>query len=470
MKKRLTLTLATLLVSLMSLYGTSTTDGLCQRLAGHIEHLASRDLMGRKAGTEGAQAAAEYVAGQFASLGLTPFEGEEYLTSFGRGDLRNVVGRIEGEVTDTYIIIGAHYDHLGTNRRGEVFYGADDNASGVAALIECARMVAESGRKPRHTLLFVAFDAEEEGLLGSTHLAERISAQNIKAMVNLDMVGRLEGGALTVEGVGTIAGCKELSVALATRHSLPIATEDFERYDTTTDTEPFAKRSIPTLALTTGRHGDYHRTTDTPEKIDLRGLERVTLFVANLLHEVDSNEELLPTHKVARKHRAATDIFEAGFAVGLGNSSLLYSTTTPSATAWCVGLSAQYTFTHLALRSGISYDQRQGLALTGGEEGYVYRAHNITLPLDVMFKTAGHYYAFATIGGWVTLPLGVESSHPHSDIAHKALPCVEWGAGWSLGCRIGALSIEAQRRYALTPTLLPNAYGRTTHCILGVYF
>ena len=100
MKRLLTLTLATLLVSLMSLYGTPTTEGVRQRLAGHIERLASCDLMGRKAGTEGALAAAEYIAGEFAATGLAPFGGEEYIHPF-KELYGNVVGQIEGTAADT---------------------------------------------------------------------------------------------------------------------------------------------------------------------------------------------------------------------------------------------------------------------------------------------------------------------------------------------------------------------------------
>lgn len=447
MKKRLTLTLATLLVSLMSLYGTPATEGLRQRLAGHIEYLAGSDLMGRKAGTEGAQAAARYIADEFALHGLAPFDSEEYILPFGRGNFRNVVGQIEGEVADTYIIIGAHYDHLGTNRRGEIFHGADDNASGVAALIEVARTVAESGYEPHHTLLFVAFDAEEEWLLGSEALVEMLPTGSVRAMINMDMVGRLEGGALSVEGVGTLAECEDLVQSLATNHTIPILAKPFERgVLTATDTEPFAKRGIPTLALTTGPHGDFHKPSDTSEKIDIGGLGQVVGFAADLLRELDHNGQIVPTGRVARKHQS--DILTFGLSAGVGSSAHLHPTVATSVgLATNIGFSVQYVSNYWALRTGIHYDRQEGYTL----DDSIPQPHireGALIPFEVIVKSEGAINIFASAGAWV------------------ALPRVEWGASWGLGCRIGLLSIEGVSRHGLTPTK-PT---RTTLCILGVYF
>ena len=472
MKRLLTLTLATLLVSLMSLYGTPTTEGVRQRLAGHIERLASCDLMGRKAGTEGARTAAEYVAGEFAATGLAPFGGEEYIHPF-KELYSNVVGQIEGTAADTYIIIGAHYDHLGVNRRGEIFRGADDNASGVAALIEVARTVAKSGHKPRHTLLFVAFDAEEEGFWGSYALVKELPAESIRAMINMDMVGRLEGGALAVEGIGTLAESEQEVRTLAAKHNIPIAPKSFERgLFVATDTMPFAQLGIPTLALNTGAHKDFHKPTDTPEKIDVEGLERVVAFVGDLLCEVDSNDQIVPTGRVAHKHLPTTNSLEVGGILALGNNRLLYPTaTTPSAQAWSAGLMAQYTFSDfVALRSGILYDRREGFALVDTETLYPHIIQSAVVPLDVMIKSSGSIYLFATAGAWVALPLTIEATALHGDLAAHSLPTFEWGASWSIGYRMGILSIEMQRRHSLSPTLLPNGHSHTTHCTLGVYF
>ena len=472
MKKLLTLTLATLLVSLMSLYGTPVTEGMRQRLAGHIERLASGDLMGRKAGSEGARATAEYVSGEFAATRLAPFGSEEYIHPFGE-IYGNVVGQIEGSVADTYIIIGAHYDHLGVNRRGEIFRGADDNASGVAALIEVARTVTESGYKPRHTLLFVAFDGVEVWFLGSQALSKSLPAGSIKAMINMDMVGRLEGGALAVEGVGTLAESEQVVRDLAAKHGLSIATNTFERgIFVATDTMPFAQLGIPTLALNTGTHKDFHKTTDTPDKIDIEGLEHVVGFVSDLLCEVDSNSQIASTGRIARKHLPTTNRLEEGGTVALGNNSLHYPTTaTPSAEAWSAGLTAQYTFGNLlALRTGLHYDHRKGYALSPESTIYPYISRSAFVPLELMVKSRGNIYLFATAGAWMALPLTIETTALHGNLAAQALPTLEWGASWSLGCRIGILSVEAQSRYSLSPTLLPNGRSHTAHCLLGVYF
>ena len=458
----------------MSLYGTPTTEeGARQRrLAGHIDYLTSDHLAGRKAGSEGARAAAEYIAGEFAATGLAPFDSAEYLHTFDR-IYGNVIGQIVGAAADTYIVIGAHYDHLGLDRKGEIFRGANDNASGVAALIEVARAVVESGHKPHHTLLFVAFDGEEVWFLGAWALSKSLPAGSIRAMINMDVVGRLDGGALEVEGVGSLLGSKQVAESLAAKHNITISAKTFERgLFASTDTMPFAQLGIPTLALNTGAHKDLHKTSDTPEKIDFRGLDQVVGFATDLLCEMDSNDQMEPTGRIARKHQPTTNRLEVGVTFAFGNNSLHYPTTaTPSAEAWSAGLTAQYTFGNLlALRTGLLYDHHKGYALSPESTIYPYITQSALIPLEVMVKSYGNAYLFATAGAWVALPLSIEATALHGTLATHSLPTSEWGASWSLGCRLGLFSIEYQRRYSLTPTLLPNGRSHTAQCLLGVYF
>lgn len=448
--KRFLLILAALSVSLISLFG-NPTGSLQERLGAHIEYLASHDLAGRLAGSEGGKRAAEYVADAFAAVGVVPFRAEGYFHPFNDGSLRNVVGCIEGKSSDTYIIIGAHYDHLGVSRRGKVFRGADDNASGVAALIEVARLVAESGYKPRHTLVFIAFDAEEKGLWGSSAFAAGVPQGSLRAMINMDMVGRLHDGALAVEGTGTLAGSCEVVTELAERHNLPVEPKEFERMPlTATDTYGFALRGAPTLALTTGLHKEYHQPSDTPEKIDLRGLELITHFAADLLRETDSNENLRTTGKVAKKHRTGINSLEIGVSGAFGNTRHFYpesGTQGAQRGTWSVGVSALYSLRYVAFRTGAHLS-----------------CEALTIPVDVMIKTVGRNCGFASVGGyWGYNLFGSDSAATPS--RHEV------GVAWSLGGKIGSLSIEATNRYALTPHRgSPHALNRTTLCTIGWYF
>jgi hypothetical protein len=270
-------------------------------------------------------------------------------------------------------------------------------------------------------------------------------------MINMDMVGRLEGGSLSVEGVGTLAECEDLVQGLAANHNLPIVAKPFEQgVLTATDTESFAKRSIPTLALTTGPHKDMHKISDTPEKIDIGGLEQVVGFAADLLRELDHNGQIVPTGRVARKHRS--DILSIGISAGVGSSALLHPTAaTPVGLATNIGLSVQYISSYWALRTGLHYDRRESYSLANNIP-QPHTREGVLIPLEILVKTEGAINIFASAGGWV------------------ALPRAEWGASWGLGCRIGPLSIEGVSRHGLTPILPTNARTRTTLCILGVYF
>lgn len=453
--KRFILALATLFVSLMSLYG-GPRERVREHLRTHIEHLTSEELAGRKAGSAGGYLAGEYIREEFAALGLGTFERVDYFhpftTALHDGVFRNVVARIVGQNPRSYIVIGAHYDHLGVNRKGEIFVGADDNASGVATLLEVARLFTMMNYKPTHTLIFAAFDAEEIGLLGSQDLAARFPEGSVKAMVNMDMVGRLNDGELQVEGVGTLLGAEELVANLAQTHNLAANGCRFEWTPlVATDTDPFAKRKTPTLSLTTGLHKEYHKPEDRPEKIDYEGLERISLFTTDLIRAIDQREEITSSGKRARKHRTGINCLEVGLLYAFGNTRQFYpeeGVESPQTKAWSLGIGALYSLRNMAFRGGLHYS-----------EGV------LTLPLEIMVKSAGRHCGFATIGGYWTHTLSPRTTTP-------APLRNEVGLSWSLGGRIGDLSIEATNRYALTPTstTTPQALNRTTFCTLGLWF
>lgn len=477
------MTLATLSVSLMLLYGATQESPLQQRLRKHIELLASEEFAGRYAGSEGGYMAGDYIAEQFGSLGLKTFERASYFHPFTTmledGVFRNVVARIEGTLRDSYIIIGAHYDHLGLNRKGAVCYGADDNASGAAVLLEVARLLTEVDYKPTHTLIFAAFDAEELGLYGSKDLAERFAEGSIKAMLNMDMVGRLGDERLQIEGIGTLEGVEEVIVAASEKHALATATRGFEWMPmVATDTEAFAQRGAPTLSLTTGLHGDYHKPSDTTDKIDYRGLEQITLFVGELTRAIDTNREVVSSGKVARKHRTGVNDFEVGVVYAFGNNHYRFPDTAyqgREAGAWSLGCNAIYSLKYIALRVGAHFNRQKALVPSGDElmskAETIYHDY-LTIPCEVLLKTKGRTSALLSLGAFYSLSLrstirGVEQE---SEAIGKTP--YEWGLQWGLGGRIGSLFVEATNRYSLSPVYntSPRTLNRTTLCTLGWWF
>jgi hypothetical protein len=208
------------------------------------------------------------------------------------------------------VVLGAHYDHLGygganSAAPGEhaVHHGADDNASGTALMVEVARLLKQEGPFPR-TILFVAFSGEERGLLGSAHYTANalVPLADTVAMVNIDMVGRLDGNKIVVHGTGTGTGLDALVDRFVAAHGFEAAKEPGGFGPS--DHSSFYARKIPVLHLFTGSHSDYHRPTDTAEKINYEGLVRITRLVADIVRDLATAPERPAYIEVASKQFA----------------------------------------------------------------------------------------------------------------------------------------------------------------------
>ena len=203
--------------------------------------------------------------------------------------ISNVVGYLPGE-TDEYLIIGAHYDHLGTgqqyslasNQTGTVHPGADDNASGSAAVLALARHFS-SLPKMRRGILFVTFAGEEIGLLGSTWITQHpvMPIRNATAMINMDMIGRMRDHSLIVGGVTSGEGMRARVEAVAKHFPFELQMGGQAVYGSS-DHTAFTSHQIPVLFFFTGLHADYHRPSDTPDKIDSRNTALIADLVAGV--------------------------------------------------------------------------------------------------------------------------------------------------------------------------------------------
>jgi aminopeptidase YwaD len=271
----------------------------------------------------------------------------------------NVVGVLDGsdpKLKGEAIVVGAHYDHLGRGgagslaaREGEIHHGADDNASGVAGLIELARILSTSTPRPRRTVVFVAFGGEEEGLIGSSYYAKNpvVPLAQTVAMLNMDMIGRMKEDKLIVGGIGTAAEWRQLindanidlnmkvnvnGVARQTG-DIPAVTSSNGTVIATTNAKPrfhltlnddgygpsdhssFYAKQVPVLFFWTGTHEDYHKPSDTSDKIGYNSLARVTDFVRDVLRAIDASDKR-PTYAVAKTDASAGR--SASFRVYLG--------------------------------------------------------------------------------------------------------------------------------------------------------
>jgi hypothetical protein len=205
-------------------------------------------------------------------------------------EVRNVAGVLEGQGphADETIIVGAHYDHLGLGGEGslapgasEVHNGADDNASGTAALLEVARRLAARGQRPARRILFMAFTGEERGLIGSQYYVAHplFPLESTVAMLNMDMVGRLEDEQLTIFGTGTASGFDALVDRLAGEYDFKLTKKP--EGDGPSDHASFYPQHVPVMHFFTGNHKDYHTPSDDYDKINPSGMRRVAWLVAD---------------------------------------------------------------------------------------------------------------------------------------------------------------------------------------------
>ena len=277
---------------------------MIDQLREHTTELSSIDFQGRGIGTEGIDLAAQYIAGQFRTAGLQTINGtysQEWNQSVaGKGNVKmaNIVGMLPGmnrSLSGEPVIIGAHYDHLGIDAQsGRHYPGADDNAAGIAALIEVATQLARAFT-PQRPIIFVAFSGEESGLLGSKYFVDNppagFQSSDFYAMINLDAVGRLDGRDLQVFATDSAYEwpfmAQGIGFTIGVNSTFPANTV------ASSDHVSFLNAGIPAIHLFSGVHEDYHQLSDTADKLDLAGVADVALWLEEATVYLAGNSEPL---------------------------------------------------------------------------------------------------------------------------------------------------------------------------------
>ena len=311
-----------------------------QDLERHLTILASDSLEGRETGKKGQKMAADYIANHFKNIGIPPYKKDTYYQKFkvksGKhickcedcdvgfvkqlfGKKRrikgeNVLGYIEGnDLKDELIIITAHYDHLGKHD-SLIFNGADDDGSGTVATLEIAEafmLAKKAGNGPRRSVLIMPVSGEEKGLLGSKYYTKNpiYPLENTVANLNIDMIGRLDDWHDTANYVYLIGAdrlSQELHDISETVNSKHIGLnldykfneeDDPNRYYYRSDHYNFAKNNIPVIFYFNGVHEDYHKVTDTVEKIDFEKVETITRLVFLTAWELANRDERIIVDK-----------------------------------------------------------------------------------------------------------------------------------------------------------------------------
>lgn len=287
----------------------SASDADVRLFDTHVSTLSSPAMGGRLPGSEGMELAKRYVERSFELAGLEPAFGSggdpSYRQSFAMDgtNAENVVGilRGKGELANQFIVIGAHLDHLGDGQissRGQtglLHAGADDNASGVAGMLVMAQsLAADYAELPgnRRSVLFIAFSGEESGLKGATHYVENPIAPitSHKLMLNFDMIGRVEGGRLSVSGVGTGQGLEDVVTPIFEASALVEQVES--GLSGRSDHFAFFESRIPVLFVTqTDQHDDYHTERDVSWKINRTQGAHIARVFAKVVHAVASTSD-----------------------------------------------------------------------------------------------------------------------------------------------------------------------------------
>lgn len=280
----------------------------------HVAELSAASLEGRKAGSEGEMAAAEYVADMFKKYGvelLSPKGGELFGIKSEAGDTltsRNIIGYVQGydkDLRNKYIVVGARLDNLGTMTMTvdgkpveRIFYGANGNASGLAMLVELARMVKTNSIMFRRSVLFVAFGASTQTYAGAWYFLNRSfkDAANIDAMINLDMLGMGYNGFYAYTSSNA-----DLNTLIRKQEGelQPILPELTAQEAYPSDHRAFYAKEIPSVVFTTGKYSQHNTDRDTQGLLDFETMERELEYIYNFT-EALANEDSAPDFRPAQ--------------------------------------------------------------------------------------------------------------------------------------------------------------------------
>ena len=265
------------------------------KLLERLKILSSDKFEGRKTGQKGNQLAREYIIAEFKALGIAPFNKKfEHRFNFKKGSSSyegvNILASIKGTANDdSYIVVSAHYDHLGI-KNGQIYNGADDDASGIAALFAFAEHLIKN--KPKHSIILAAFDAEELGLKGATYFVDKMRGQTIMANLNMDMISRSEKDELYIVGGRYNTNLKELlnnfknptNTKIVQGHDGSDRKEDWTH---ASDHAPFYKAKIPFLYFGNEDHKGYHKPSDDFEKITPDFYKNSVKIILSIFEELD---------------------------------------------------------------------------------------------------------------------------------------------------------------------------------------
>lgn len=417
----------------------------------HVNILASDSLLGRGFGTPQGLSAATYIAAEMEKASIKPLHGTYFHTFNHREGIlnipgTNVAGIIHGsdpQLKNEYIVLGAHFDHLGwlsSENDTVVYNGADDNASGTAAIIEIGRNIAASQVSLGRSVVIVAFDGEESGLIGSTWFVENaiIPPHQIKLMFSLDMVGMYEeNGGLDMVGVKLLTNYENIVGELAGQYGITV-TKANKSIGQRTDTAPFGNIGIPAIHAYTGLESPYHKPEDTSSKLDYEGMARVTNFISAATLQLSSETRIsdLPALVEGQELTALTPVFRPGARLNMGSSHHNFTDEAylgKSIFAFEAGFFGNIQATRfLMIQPEVLYETKGSQSWDGN-----IRTHSITTPLNLLLATPdeGYFRAYLQLGGYCSYHFAGKDAGNSMDFDSK-FKRNEFGITYGIGMEV----------------------------------
>ncbi len=439
-------------------------QSLPERLRAHLDFLAADSLDGRGLGTPGKQKAAAYIADAFKNAGLAPFDDDYFHEFFIRISMvnltgTNVVGVLEGsdpELKNEFIVIGAHYDHVGFEmKKGErvVYNGADDNASGTAGLLELVRTLSGRRSELKRSVIFIAFDGEESGLLGSKAFASsngRFTPAVIRFMFSMDMIGMYKSyNGLDLKGIGTLDQGPEMAREVAEKHNIRLK-DISASVEARTDTWSFGERGIPTAHAFTGLKSPYHKPEDDAPKLEYEEMGRVVEFMADLGARMAAAPALKPASSFKGTDKGGVR-FQAGVVAGGGSSFFYYRDAFYNAkkkAEFSAGLFAQL---HLGKKITLQADGLYDFNGSDSQIGPVVR-HSLTVPVVLQYnllnQNGGQVRMYPFAGAYYRQHLGTVTEDEIPDL--PALADSEMGFTYGFGLDVMKFHFSLAFRRDLT--------------------
>ncbi len=452
--------------------GFTQNSTLSETLEKHVEILASDSLEGRGLGTEGIEKARNYIISEFEKAGIEPLH-EDYRQHFRFrvGNVWvpavNITGKIRGSdpiLKDEYIVLGAHYDHLGYTLSEDekiIYHGADDNASGTASVIELGRYLVKNQDKLKRSVIIIAFDGEESGLNGAEFFADNntLGNENIKIMFSLDMVGMYEAyNGVDLVGIGRIKQGRQIAKDIA--DEMEITLKDVSgQIVPNTDTAPFGKVGIPAVHVFTGLKSPYHKPEDTYDLLDYEGMMKINLFLRKLVIQLSIKPVFDDDENLLEKASPGVPFIMAGVKFETGNGFHRYNDEFYRADK-VMNYSGGF-FVQLPVGNVFTIQQEALFDINGSHaENGIVRRYSATLPLNIQLgspRSITNNVARAFIFGGAYYRYNFADSY-ENDPENNPLDFSneEWGYSAGFGMEVMKFSFTYTVRNGLTNVLNNN--------------